>query len=58
VFRQAVRGILTGKALNVEDMVDLLTMKNNNDEAGLDDYVLALNLLHGTRVRPCDDLPL
>jgi hypothetical protein len=46
---------LSGKALNVEDMVDLLTMKDNAGGAGHDDYILALNLLHRTRVRLHDD---
>ncbi|EJF65900.1 hypothetical protein DICSQDRAFT_49916 [Dichomitus squalens LYAD-421 SS1] len=43
VFKHLVRLLLQGKALSVEDMADVLTLKDNYEYVG--DYVTALHLL-------------
>jgi nuclear pore complex protein Nup133 len=43
VFKQLVRSLLQGKALSVEDMADILTLKDNDTTIG--DYATALHLL-------------
>ncbi|KAG6334835.1 hypothetical protein ID866_4257 [Astraeus odoratus] len=43
IFKNDVRQILQGKMLPVEDLVDILTLKDNGDK--LEDYATALQLL-------------
>jgi nuclear pore complex protein Nup133 len=45
LFKQLVKNLLTGKALSIEDMVDLLTLKDNTDGDAPVDYATALHLL-------------
>jgi len=40
-----VRRLLKGKALSVEDAVDVLTLKDNAADADREDFVIALHLL-------------
>ena len=43
VFKQLVRSLLQGKALSVEDVADVLSMKDN--DTTISDYATALHLL-------------
>jgi nuclear pore complex protein Nup133 len=43
VFKNHARDILQGKVLNVEGLVDVLTLKDNGES--MDDYATALQLL-------------
>ncbi|EIN07336.1 hypothetical protein PUNSTDRAFT_71669 [Punctularia strigosozonata HHB-11173 SS5] len=43
VFKQLVRQLLQGRVLSIEDIVDVLTLKDNTDS--VDDYATALHLL-------------
>ncbi|KAI0306443.1 Non-repetitive/WGA-negative nucleoporin C-terminal-domain-containing protein [Multifurca ochricompacta] len=43
IFKQLVRSLLQGKALSVEDIVDILSMKDN--DTTISDYATALHLL-------------
>jgi len=43
VFKQLVRSLFQGKALSVEDITDVLSLKNN--DTSIDDYATALHLL-------------
>jgi nuclear pore complex protein Nup133 len=45
MFRVLVRNILQGKALGVEDLADVLTLKDNASEADLENFIVALQLL-------------
>ncbi|KAH7910183.1 hypothetical protein BJ138DRAFT_1127105, partial [Hygrophoropsis aurantiaca] len=45
LFKTLVRDLLQGKTLQVEDVVDLLTLKDNAEGEGVEDYATALNLL-------------
>jgi len=51
VFKDLVRQVLQGKALGVEDIVDLLTLKDNDGEE-MEDYSTALQLLDETKDLP------
>lgn len=50
IFKEYVRTLLQGSVLSVEDMVDVLSMRDNTESP--DAYVTALKLLWGT-----DDIP-
>ncbi|KAJ7219294.1 hypothetical protein GGX14DRAFT_591296, partial [Mycena pura] len=52
IFKDLVRQLLQGKALSMEDTVDVLTLKDNL--TSLDDYTTALHLL--ARVQVCTEL--
>ncbi|KAG6866953.1 hypothetical protein C0991_003869 [Blastosporella zonata] len=43
IFKDLVRGLLQGRALSIEDAVDVLTLKDNN--SSLEDFATALHLL-------------
>ncbi|KAI0797979.1 hypothetical protein C8Q75DRAFT_801881 [Abortiporus biennis] len=43
VFKQLVKRLLQGKALSIEDITDVLSLKDN--DPGVEDYVTALHLL-------------
>ena len=43
IFKQLARYLLQGKALSVEDMADVLSLKDNDTTIG--DYATALHLL-------------
>ena len=43
VFKDLLRQLLQGRALSVEDIVDLLTLKDNT--TSVEDYATALHLL-------------
>ena len=51
IFKQLVKRLLQGKALSIEDASDALSLKDNLDERGLEDYVTALSLMVHARVR-------
>lgn len=50
IFKQLVKRLLQGKALSAEDIADVLSLKDNDDERGLEDYVIALRLLVHAKV--------
>ncbi|PFH54313.1 hypothetical protein AMATHDRAFT_72820 [Amanita thiersii Skay4041] len=50
IFKDLVRQLLQGKVLSTEDLVDVLTLKNNT--ASLEDYAIALQLLGRSRHLP------
>ncbi|KAH9952015.1 hypothetical protein B0H21DRAFT_800355 [Amylocystis lapponica] len=50
VFKQLVRQLLQGKALSVEDMADVLSLKDNT--GSVEDYATALQLLAGAQNIP------
>ncbi|KAG8217837.1 Non-repetitive/WGA-negative nucleoporin C-terminal-domain-containing protein [Butyriboletus roseoflavus] len=50
VFKNHVRDVLQGKVLNVEGVVDVLTLKDNTDS--IDDYATALHLLASAEGTP------
>jgi nuclear pore complex protein Nup133 len=50
MFRTLVRAILQGKTLGVEDVVDVLTLKDNASEADLECFLVALQLLQHAKV--------
>lgn len=50
MLKNHVRDILQGKVLNVEAVVDVLTLKDNGDS--IDDYATALHLLARAEVNP------
>jgi nuclear pore complex protein Nup133 len=50
MFRVLVRNILQGKALGVEDLADVLTLKDNANEADLENFIVALQLLSHAEV--------
>ena len=50
MFKNHARDILQGKVLNVEGVVDVLTLKDNTDT--IDDYATALHLLARAEVIP------
>jgi nuclear pore complex protein Nup133 len=50
VLKNHVRDMLQGKVLNVESVVDVLTLKDNVDS--IDDYATALHLLARAKVCP------
>jgi len=43
IFKQLVRSLFQGKALSVEDIADVLSLKDNDTTIG--DYATALHLL-------------
>ena len=49
IFRELVRALLQGKALPIEDAVDVLTLKDNTSTP--EDFATALHLL--ARVQVC-----
>lgn len=49
IFRELVRALLQGKALPIEDAVDVLTLKDNSSTP--EDFATALHLL--ARVKVC-----
>lgn len=52
VYKDLVKQLLQGKALSIEDAVDLLTLKDNDDyeRETVRDYATALHLLQGAHV--------
>lgn len=48
VFKDLLRQLLQGKALSIEDTVDLLTLKDNAES--LEDYTTSLQLLNYAKV--------
>lgn len=48
VFKDLLRQLLQGKALSVEDVVDLLTLKDNT--MSIEDYASSLHLLKNVKV--------
>lgn len=56
VLKNHVRDMLQGKVLNVEGVVDVLTLKDNTDS--IDDYATALHLLASAKVYPSVFYPL
>ncbi|TFK55057.1 hypothetical protein OE88DRAFT_1674600 [Heliocybe sulcata] len=49
LFKDLIRQLLQGKALGVEDIVDLLTLKDNDGEE-MEDYTTALQLVDEAKV--------
>lgn len=58
VFKDLTKQLLQGKALSIEDAVDLLTLKDNDDyeKETVRDYATALHLLQGAHVSLFGDL--
>ncbi|KAK0485184.1 Non-repetitive/WGA-negative nucleoporin C-terminal-domain-containing protein [Armillaria novae-zelandiae] len=50
VFKDFVRNVLQGKVLSIEDAVDVLSLKDNNETLG--DFAMALHLLAGVQDVP------
>ena len=50
IFKQLVRSLFQGKALSVEDIADVLSLKDNYTTIG--DYATALHLLARADVSP------
>ncbi|KAK0450161.1 Non-repetitive/WGA-negative nucleoporin C-terminal-domain-containing protein [Armillaria borealis] len=50
VFKDFVRNVLQGKVLSIEDAVDVLSLKDNNETLG--DFAMALHLLAGVQDIP------
>lgn len=50
IFKQLVRSLFQGKALSVEDIADVLSLKDN--DTTIDDYATALHLLARADVSP------
>lgn len=50
LFRNMIRTLLQGKVLSVEDMADILSLKDNKETA--EDYATALHLIAGARDIP------
>ncbi|KAK0469814.1 Non-repetitive/WGA-negative nucleoporin C-terminal-domain-containing protein [Desarmillaria tabescens] len=50
IFKDLVRNVLQGKVLSVEDAVDVLSLKDNNETLG--DFAMALHLLAGVQNIP------
>lgn len=50
IFKQLVRSLFQGKALSVEDIADVLSLKDNNTT--ISDYATALHLLARADVSP------
>ncbi|KAK0500496.1 hypothetical protein EDD18DRAFT_1307884 [Armillaria luteobubalina] len=50
VFKDLVRNVLQGKVLSIEDAVDVLSLKDNNETLG--DFAMALHLLAGVQDIP------
>ncbi|KAG7451103.1 uncharacterized protein BT62DRAFT_882814 [Guyanagaster necrorhizus] len=50
VFKDLVRNVLQGKVLSIEDAVDTLSLKDNNETLG--DFAMALHLLAGVQNVP------
>ncbi|KAK0193758.1 Non-repetitive/WGA-negative nucleoporin C-terminal-domain-containing protein [Armillaria mellea] len=50
VFKDFVRNVLQGKVLSIEDAVDVLSLKDNNETLG--DFAMALHLLAGIQDIP------
>ena len=50
IFKQLVRSLFQGKALSVEDIADVLSLKDNDTTIG--DYATALHLLARADVSP------
>jgi hypothetical protein len=48
IFKDLLRQLLQGKALSIEDTVDLLTLKDNAES--LEDYATSLQLLNYAKV--------
>ena len=48
IFKDLLRQLLQGKALSIEDTVDLLTLKDNAES--LEDYTTSLQLLDYAKV--------
>jgi hypothetical protein len=48
VFRDCLRQLLQGKALSTEDLVDILTLKDN--KTSIEDYSTGIHLLLSTTV--------
>ena len=48
IVKDLLRQLLQGKALSVEDAVDLLTLKDNSDT--VEDYATSLHLLTNLKV--------
>ncbi len=52
VFKDFVRNVLQGKVLSIEDAVDVLSLKDNDETLG--DFAMALHLL--AEVQVCEGL--
>jgi len=50
IFKQLLRQLLQGKALSDEELVDLLSLKDNDET--LDDFYAALHILAKTKGLP------
>ncbi|KAK0204765.1 hypothetical protein DFS33DRAFT_1322617 [Desarmillaria ectypa] len=50
IFKDFVRNVLQGKVLSIEDAVDVLSLKDNNETLG--DFAMALHLLAGVQNIP------
>lgn len=50
IFKQLLRQLLQGKALSDEELVDLLSLKDNDET--LDDFYFALHILTKTKGLP------
>jgi nuclear pore complex protein Nup133 len=48
IFKDLLRQLLQGRTLSVEDVVDLLTLKDNDDS--VEDYARSLQLLDAAQV--------
>jgi nuclear pore complex protein Nup133 len=48
IFKDLLRQLLQGKALSVEDIIDLLTLKDNT--MSVEDYATSLHLLRNVKV--------
>ena len=48
IFKDLLRQLLQGRALSIEDTVDLLTLKDNAES--LEDYTTSLQLLNYAKV--------
>lgn len=58
VFKQLVKRLLQGKALNVEDAADALSLKDNEGEGQQENFVIALRLLVHAKVRFTEAFPV
>lgn len=49
IFRDILRQLLQGKALSIEDIIELLTLKDNTDS--VENYATSVHLLQSVTVR-------
>jgi hypothetical protein len=49
LYRQGATSVLQGKSIDRETVIDLLTIKEVNEDEGIDDFVTALKILHDWR---------